>query len=204
MTVFYTGMRPVLKGRNSNDAVHPNKGVVGTYSNWSLFNTSHVLDGAPNNNHVPGEGRHPHGISMSRRYNGLETHSSQVEELRAAGGGVRITGMRYRPLENKAAGNNLAFISGYGHIDRETSYSLVDHYDDTNRQVQISDPGHVRRGVDAANTANSFGAFDPHIYKGVPTGQLDDAGSARPTGYDNSYGKNRVLEWRGVTSARIL
>jgi len=53
MTTYYVGLRDtVLKGRS--DTPNTYTGLLGKYSNWDLMYTSHVLDGAPDKNHVPG------------------------------------------------------------------------------------------------------------------------------------------------------
>lgn len=200
MAIFYTGPRPVIRGRNSNDAVHTWKGTVGTYSNWDIFNTSQALEGAPNEHHTPGSGNHPHGLKMTRMYRGLE--SSNTYPVRNAGGGTRIDGMRYRPLENKAAGNNRVFKTVYGHANRVTSYSLIDHYDDSNRQTYLDDAGHAQRYVDGTGAAATFGTFSGLIYKGITTRPLYDSGQAIPDTYE--YRNARVNEWQGVTSAKAL
>lgn len=203
MAIFYTGKRPVLKGRNSNDAFNVFKGTVGTYSHYFLFHSSHVFDGAPNRNVVPGRGNFPYGLQMSRWFNGDRT----IWPLDGAGDGVRLEGFRYRPLENKSAGNNLVFKDGFGHLDREIEgVSLFDHYDqDARGGSLLPDPGHERRGVDASGTANSFGAFDPWKFKGLDvTETLVDSGQTLPEGFDNEYGRNRINEWRGVPSSEAL
>jgi hypothetical protein len=203
MATFYQGTRPVLKGRTTADETNTFTGEAGVYSNWSIMNPSHVLDGAPDTAHTPGTGYHPHGLQMTRMFRGLDTQS-QVWEMATPGAGVRLEGFRYHPLENKAAGNNLAFRSGFGHADRVTDYSLLDQFDDTDRQRRLDDPGHAIRYVDAAGTANSFGYFNHYIYKGITTPPLQDTSQAVPDGYDNEYGHNRVMEWQGVTSAQAL
>lgn len=202
MAIFYVGPRPVLRGKNSGDAVHPITGAEGVYSNWDIHNTSHVLAGAPNNDHTPGTGYHPHGLTLTRRHRGLDT----LNPLDNSGGGARIDGMRYRPLENKAAGNALVFYSGYGHIPRVTGYSQWDAYDDSDRFVPLTSSavGHVKRAHGAAGTAATFGYFDHYIYKGVTDEPLEDTVQTVPTTYDNAYGRNRVNEWQGVTSAKAL
>lgn len=202
MSVFYVGPRPVLRGKNDNDAVNPYTGETGTYSNWDIFNTSHVLSGMPNTDVAPGSGDYPHGLTLSRRYRGLDT----LNPLDNSGGGARIDGMRFRPLENKAAGNALVFYSGYGHIRRVTDYSEWDPYDDSDRFVPLTSSavGHVKRAYGAAGTAANFGYFDHFIYKGVTTQPLEDTVQTVPTGYDHDYGRNRVNEWQGVTSAKAL
>ncbi len=201
MAVFYLGPRPVLRGRSSTGNVHPWKGTEEVYSNYSIYNSSQILDGAPNNDHTPGTGRHPHDLKMSRIFRGLE---NREQPLDAPGGGARIEGMRYRPLENKAAGNNKVFKSGFGHVDRVTSYSLVPPYSHSYKFQPLDVVGHAARDIDADGTANSFGRFGPHVNKGVTDEPLDRDGQTVPEGYDNEYGRNRVLEWQGIPSARAL
>lgn len=75
MTVFYTGYRFVLRGQKESNWVNTYTGKVGVYSNWSLMSNQHLLDGAPNTHHVPGTGRHPGDVFMSRRFLGLDTKS---------------------------------------------------------------------------------------------------------------------------------
>lgn len=207
MAVFYTGPRPVTKGRNSSDSVHTWKGVSGTYSNWSLFNTSHVLDGAPNNDVRPGAGSFPHGLMLSRYFEGLDSLSA-IREMATPG---HTDNLRFRPLENKAAGNALAFKSGYGHVDRVTSYSLIDQYDDTYRITHLDAPGHTERSWGSADsaptgTAATFGKFDIYVYKGVTDhGMLASTrGTTIPTDAQSDYGRNKINEWRGVTSSKAL
>lgn len=203
MATFYQGTRPVLKGRTTANEIHDFTGRAAVYSNWSLMNSDHPLDGAPDSDHTPGTGYHPHGLMLTRYYRGLISGGAN-ESMSDPGSGVRLEGFRYRPLENKAAGNNLAFKASYGHIPRETDYSQWDAYDDSERQRRLDDPGHIVRAHGAAGTANSFGYFDHFIYKGVTTPPLEDTSQTVPTDYDNEYGHNRVMEWQGVTSAKAL
>lgn len=210
MAVFYTGYRNVTKGRNSNDNVNPWNGRSENYSNYSIFNTSHVLEGMPNEDHVPGTGRHPHGLKLSRIYRGLEDRTQPLDD---PGMGPRQEGARYRPLENKAAGNNLVFKAGYGHdIDtpvRENGdiYSYSNYKHDGITQPYLSgDYGHTVRAIDTDGTANTFGRFNPNLTSDRHVGPqpMEDPGDTLPEGYDNEYGHNKVLEWRGVTSAKAL
>lgn len=205
MALFYQGKRPVLKGRTATGSVNPYKGV-GVYSNWAVYNTSHVLDGAPNTDVDPGTGSYPSDYAMSRYFRGTDTGSAVVE-LEDAGSGVRIDGMRYRPLENKAAGNNLVFKSVYGHAALTPTtrvYSFDDYIQGTYRPALITG-GHAVRGVDAAGTANSFGRFGPNTYQGVSDVILDNSTETYPTDANGgTYGRNKVNEWRGVTSSKAL
>ena len=207
MALFYQGKRPVLKGRKNSDSKNPYKGnVVGTYSNWSIYNSSHVLDGAPNSHVDPGTGDYPGDYALSRYFLGTDTKSAIVE-LRAVGGGVRIEGMRYRPLENKAAGNNKVFKSVYGHAGLTPAtrvYSFDDYIQGTYRPTLITG-GHAVRYVDASGTANSFGSFGPWTYKGVTTAALSETHQSYPTDPNGGdYGRNKINEWRGVTSTKAL
>src|SRR5712671_1831177 len=79
MATFYVGYKNVLKGR-SGEVVNTFTGKVGVYSNWDLMNPSHVLDGAPDNDHVPGEGRSPHGLTWSRWFRGLDTPGKELKD----------------------------------------------------------------------------------------------------------------------------
>ena len=69
MTTFYVGRRPVLKGRNSNEMVNSFKGTAGTYSFYPLF-AKGLLDGAPDNHHVPGTGERPGNRFLSQLFTG--------------------------------------------------------------------------------------------------------------------------------------
>lgn len=206
MATFYQGTRPVLKGRDADESIHPYKGV-GVYSNWALFNTSHVLDGAPDTDHTPGTGYHPHGLQLTRRFRGLETHGTSVEQLRSPGGGVRLgSHFRWHPNENKAAGNNLVFKAGFGHIVRTVDYSLNDYYDDTYRQRRLDDAGHAIRYTGDAGVVEGMGAYRPFVNQGVTAQPLSDTTQEYPEGsdYGTVYGRNRVGEWVGVPSGKAL
>lgn len=189
MATFYVGLRPVLRGRNSSEFINVFKGEAGTYSHYALFGPGLLTD-APDNDHVPGTGYAPGNLTLSRRFTG-EDEGSPMD---GAGNGVRISGMRFRPLENKAAGNALVFKSGYGR-DVDWGYFLFDGVD---ASEALADAGHARR---SSGGAASFGAFDPHAFKGVGDGALDGAGQEAA---DRVYGGERVNEWFGVTSAKAL
>lgn len=206
MAVFYQGARPVLKGRNASDNVNPYTGQVAVYSNYSIYNTSHVLDGAPNNDHVIGTGRHPHDLKMSRLFRGLENNEQPLKDP-GAGAALSWYYKLSTAITRQGEGTQDVFASGYGHADRVTSYSLWEPW--TYRGVTDAPLdgtyGHARRGVDAAGTANSFGTLGLFDYHGVTPEPLEDAGDAladKPTG--NEYGFQKVNEWKGVPSARVL
>lgn len=210
MATFYHGYRHVLRGRNGNDNVNPYNGRKEEYSNYSIFNPSQILDGAPNENHVPGTGRHPHGLHMSRIYRGLE---NGIQPIKNVGGGARLEGFRYRPLENKAAGNNLVFKSGYGHkvgtpVKGQEQYGHVDWiYDGVTKKPLSGTFGHKVREVDAPGTANSFGTFqtnNPAFYKVGPDPMEDPGNSQTFDQTDNSLAHQEVNEWKGVPSAKAI
>lgn len=199
MAIFYTGPRPVTKGRNSNDEVHPWKGTAATYSNYSIYNTSHVLDGAPNTDHVPGEGRHPHDLQMSK----WSSDGNATAPISNVGGGARLEGFRYRPLEYKGTDGQAVFQSDFGHEQgRVNGYSTYSNFEyDGVPTEPLADPGHTARSEGGAAT---FGAFAPYVNKGVTVTPLNDPGESIPTDYDHPYGKNKVAEWRGVPSSKAL
>lgn len=205
MATFYQGTRPVLKGRNSNDNYNPYKKKVGVYSNWSIYNTSHVLDGAPDHDHVPGTGYFPHGITLSRKFLGLDT----LSPMDGAGGGARLSYGRFRPLEFKGLPGALAFGPGFGHTERHNLYTYSHYsnaiFDGVPSADVMAHSGHIRRYINGTGTASSFGAFDPYVYKGTTPQALASAGRVEPeAGTEGVYGHEHVLVWTGVPSGRAL
>jgi hypothetical protein len=201
MALFYTGPRPVLKGRNSDNMVNPYKGTSGTYSHYPLYSASHVLDGAPTTNYTPGSGNYPNGLALSRAFAGLE---DAKQSLNGSGDGARVDGMRFRPLENRSATGAIVFGNTFGHQTRATDYSYNRRYEHTYRFQRVNNPGHTSR-TDVTGAPSSFGAFAPYGYKGVTESALLGADAVGiPSGYDNLYGKNKVNEWRGIPSSRAL
>lgn len=202
MAVFYVGPRPVLKGRNANNDIHPWKGKVAVYSNWSIFNKDHVLDGAPNTDHTIGTGYSPHGLKLSRLYRGLENAEQPIKN---AGGGTRLTGFRTNPWTHKGLAGNKVLTSSFGHIVRENDYNIFIWSND-HKIVPLKDAtlGHVSRSIGATGTANSFGAFNPWVFKGLVKAIPITFGQAVPAGNQTSYGHNRILEWTGVLGAKAI
>jgi hypothetical protein len=203
MAVFYVGHRPVLRGRSTTGNVHPYKGA-GVYSNWSIFNDSQILEGAPNEDHVPGTGRHPHDLQMSRRWRGLDTEAP----LDAPGLGPELEWHRnFKDLYAlKGEGAQDVFKSGYGHQDRETSYSLWEPWSFKGHgTAPLNDPGHGIRDFGDEGTANDFGRRNPWLYHGVNDTPLADAGDPiadKPTGLDHAFQEINV--WKGVPAAKAL
>lgn len=210
MATIYVGPRPVLKGRTASEFSFEEKthtlsgkvrSAVGVYSHYAFFGSG-VLDGAPDNNHVPGTGYHPSGIVLTRRFRGLDTKNP----LDNAGDGERVDGARYRPLEYKGIPGAAALnTSSLGHVVRVTDYSMYDNFTfDGVGVAPLAAVGHVRRSVGSVGAPDSFGSFDPYVRKGVGSDALAGASGVYPTDFDNEYGKNRVNEWRGVPSAQAL
>lgn len=204
MPVFYTGKRPVLRGRSADENVNPYTGKVGVYSNWSIFNPSHVLEGAPNNNHVPGSGRHPYNTQLTRRFLGLDTQTP----LDDPGLGAELTWHNkvVTQYDLKGQDGQDVFPDEFGHEDRKTSYSLREVFEHNGVTPEpLDDPGHTFRFFGDPGTANWFGARRPWENKGVTHKPLEDAGLTledKPQGLE--YGFPKQNEWKGVPSSKAL
>ena len=211
MTTFYVGKRPVLKGLNTGEMVNPyttmtgkEKGT-GTYSYYPLYSTSHILDGAPDNDHTPGTGRHPGDVFMSQLFNGSTLYIHPLSGT-FPDGKATYDGARFRPMEYKGLAGSVAFPSSFGHEERENEYKLRQYtFKGVTSSKTLTDSGHAPR-TEADGAPASFGYFRPEEFHGVASTKVFtvDFGQAVPEGYDNDYGRNRVQEWRGVPSARAL
>lgn len=203
MATQYVGKRPVLKGRSSN-SIHTWKKKAGTYSNWDIFNTSHVLDGAPDRDVKPGAGNYPHDITTSRWFRGLDRGTV----MDGAGSGARLAGHRFGPSTYKGLSGSAVFSPGYGHPGgRDTPYALQTtlKFRGVASARQLFNPGHLPRAPGTAGTANTFGTFAPLIYKGVSPQALAGAEGTRPAANAaNAYGHGHMAEWFGVPSAKAL
>jgi hypothetical protein len=111
--------------------------------------------------------------------------------------------MRYRPNEYKGTAGQGVFSGSWGHADRTTSYSAYSNYifDGLDSAKVLTGVGHAPRSSGGAAT---FGAFGPHVHKGLDLAMESGYGQAVPAGYANDYGRNRVNEHRGVTSSKAL
>lgn len=204
MATYYVGPRPVLKGRTSANMVHPYKNRVGVYSFWVNWSPDQVLDGAPDNHHVPGTGRHPGNVFLSQVFRGAMTYLHPLAGTFADGAGYE--GARFKPMEYKGLAGAKAFPAGFGHADRVSEYSYNNNiFDGVASAKVLTNVGHGRRS-EAQGAPATFGFFIPEAFQGVTSTQVFPAGygQAIPAGYDNEYGRNRVKEFRGVPSAKAL
>lgn len=210
MPTFYVGPRPVLKGRSEAEMVNPYTSMTGkakgtgTYSFYDLYSTSHVLDGAPDKHYVPGTGRHPGNLFLSQLFTGSTLY---VHPLAGTfpDGSATYSGARFRPLEFKGLSGASAFPAGYGHAaDRAIYYTLYNNYifDGVTSANIFANTGHGPR-TDAQGAPSSFGVFRPDEYKGLDSTKVFTAGYGQAYA-TNDYGREKVQEWFGVPSARVL
>jgi hypothetical protein len=200
MATAYIGVRPILKGRNAKDNINTGTGAVEVYSNWSLMNSSHVLDGFPDRNVALGTQTR---LSAPTMLEYMFSGKAWTYPMAGAGGGTRLSYHRTKPLEYKGLAGSAIFQSGYGHIDRVTSYSLDPPFEFSGlaSAEALKAPGHAVR-----YTAAYGGASNPLVWKGVASAKAmpGTVGKTLPVSYDYDYGFNRVNEWRGVPSAKAL
>jgi hypothetical protein len=197
MATAYVGVRPILAGVDVDSWVHYWKNKVGTYSNWSLQNTgSKVLTGFPDNERTLGtDGK----VRKARFLELIFTGKQPLSPMDGSGGGTRITGMRFRPLEYKGTLSGSVFPSGYGHALRTTAYSVYTNfvYDGLGSDI-LAGSGHAHRiGVSYG------GAFEPYFFHGVPS-TLAMPGTVGQANTTSVYGRAKVNEWKGVLSSKAL
>lgn len=207
MATFYVGRRPVLKGRTTAEMTNPYTSMTGkakgtgTYSYYPLYSTSHILDGAPDNDHVPGTGYHPGNVLLSQLFNGSTLYVHPLSGT-FPDGKATYDGARFRPLEYKGLSANAAFPAGFGHADRETDYSLYSNYffDGVTSAEIFVNFGHAPR---TTGMAASFELFRPDDVSRVPSAQVFTSGYGQEN-VTSDYGREKVQEWFGVPSAQAL
>lgn len=196
MTTYYVGPRPVLKGRSTAGMIGP-KGVAGTYSYYPNYSNSHALDGGPDNNHVPGSGRHPGNVLLSQLFNGTTLYISTTPLAGTfADGTATYGGVRFRPSEYKGLAQTRA-LNG-GHAKRVTDYSLYSNYifDGVASADASFNTGHAKR-------VTAYSVYNNYIFDGVASTKV------MPVGYGQAnvaseYGRNKVGQHNGVASAKAL
>jgi len=186
------GPRPVLKGRTTAGMVGP-KGVVGTYSYYPNYSTSSVLDGAPDNHHVPGSGRYPGNLFLSQIFTGSELYIHPLSGTFQNG-----IGQRFSPGLNRSVDSSKAFTVGFGHAKRVTDYSVYSNYifDGVASADATANAGHAKR-------TTAYSLYNNDIFDGVASAVV------MPSGYGQAnttseYGRNKVGEYNGVASAKAL
>jgi len=195
MATFYVGPRPVLKGRSSSGMVNPYKGTAGKYSFYPLFADSHVLDGAPDNNYVPGTGRHPGNVLLSQVFNGTSLYVHPLSGTLK--NGVGYDGARFKPHTYRGVLG--VFTSGYGHADRQTDYSLYSNYVFDGVTAADAFPS----GYGHANRTTDYSLYDNYTPDGVPSSTIFTSGYGQAN-TSSEYGRNKVGEHKGVPSSKAL
>jgi hypothetical protein len=170
-----------------------------------LYNTSHVLDGAPNEDHVPGTGYHPGDYYLSSVM--LGNFVDFKTPLTDPGDGAELEWYTLSSILLGRRGQDGQHAFGgadFGHEVRDSDYSHGYLIRAALYPQFLQDAGHELRDLDAEGTANTYGRHNPHINKGVTPVFGDELGHAIPDGYDNEYGHNKPNEWKGLPSSRAL
>lgn len=209
MATFYVGPRPVLKGQNTNSMVNPYTSMTGkakgkgTYSYYPLYSTSHILDGAPDNHHIPGTGYFPGDVFLSQIFKGSTLYIHPLSGT-FPDGSATYDGARFRPMEFKGLSGAKAFPTTFGHIERENDYKLRQYrFKGVASAEAFANTGHALGRTDAQGAPASFGYFIPEDYQGVASAKIF------PSGYGEAYtpsdyGRQQVQQWKGVPSAKAL
>jgi hypothetical protein len=196
MATYYVGPRPVIKGRDTVNMVNPYKGTAGTYSYYPLFATSHALDGAPDNNHVPGTGYHPSSLLLSQLFTGSTLYEATTPLAGTFADGVAYDGARFRPHEYKGLSGTKALDGG--HAKRNLYYGAYSNYifDGVTSAEAFAGMGHAKRSL-------YYGLYNNYIFDGVTSAEVmpDGYGQGNERG---DYGRAKVNEWAGVPSAQAL
>ena len=202
MATFYVGPRPVLKGRSTADMVNVFKGTAGTYSFYPLF-AKGLLDGAPDNHQVPGTGRHPGNVLLSQLFTGSTLYAGTTPLAGTFADGVGYEGARFKPFEFKGLVGATAFPSGFGHADRVSDYSYNNYiFDGVTSSNIFTGTGHGPR-TEAQGAPASFGVFRPNDVHGVASATVFTSGYGQAN-TESDYGRNKVLEYKGLDSAKAL
>ena len=202
MATFYVGPRPVLRGRDADDMVNVFKGTAGTYSFYPLF-AKGLLDGAPDNHHVPGTGRHPGNVLLSQLFTGSTLYVGTTPLAGTFADGSDYEGARFKPFEFKGLAGAAAFPSSFGHADRVSDYSYNNYIFDGVTSANIfASTGHAAR-TEAQGAPASFGVFRPNDVHGVTSAAVFTSGYGQAN-TESEYGRNKVLEYKGLDSAKAL
>lgn len=206
----YTGSRPILPGRTTRQ-INPVTGAVekSEYSNFELESDISALDGAPNKNHVPGEGYFPSDIAMERRFDGSDP-AGPMDPMDDAGEGPRQDPNYFHTNPDLFNGVPSADVTdNAGHLLRSTDYSVYSNYifdGVPSAETLEVNVGHVERDQDDPGVPTGGGATDPFEFQGVAASKvMANPGRVEPAAETPGvYGHEHVMEYRGVPSARVL
>lgn len=197
MASFYSGYRPILKGRDANLEFNTYTGKLGTYSNWDLMDPSHAFDGAPDKNHIPGSGPYGEGdLFLSKTFDGTFTQLYKSSLMHPHNLTQNDFYGRYITELFRGVYSSQVFKAGYGHVKSGgplAAYALFSNYTyyglSEDQALQTSTLGHIERYPNdfassqtlglfsqPTGTARTFGAFEPYIYKGVINHKSDPLG----------------------------
>jgi len=196
MATYYVGPRPVLKGRTTADMIGP-KGVVGTYSYYPLKGGSHVLDGGPDNHHVPGTGNRPSSLLLSQLFTGSTLYTATTPLAGTfADGTATYDGTRFRPFEYKGLSGVRALAGG--HAKRSLYYGNYSNYifDGVTSAEAFAGMGHAKR-------VTAYSLYNNYIFDGVTSAEVMKSGYGQAN-TTTEYGRNKVGEYKGVPSAKAL
>jgi hypothetical protein len=202
MATFYVGARPVLKGRDADDMINVFKGTAGTYSFYPFF-AKGLLDGAPDNHHVPGTGYHPGNVFLSQLFNGTTLYASTTPLAGTFADGAGYEGARFKPKEFKGLSASLALDGG--HAKRSLYYGVYSNFvfdGVTAAEVMPSGFGHGPR-TEAQGAPNSFGVYRPDEFNGVTSAVVFTSGYGQAN-TESDYGRSKVLEYKGLDSTKAL
>jgi hypothetical protein len=211
----YVGPRPVFPGQNYNDWVHNTTGEVGIYSNWSLQSSTHLLQGMPVRDHVPGEGYHPNDTLMTQIWSG-QFEYNPMEGSKFSPVGQSAPYMRFDQWQFQGVDSAEIFPSdepwGYDYVadPRHADRRLFTYSRFSNlwfRGVDSADStfeGHEIRYYGDPEAPAYFGRYQPWVNQGVTETPLKSPSRTVSDKQESPYGNQRTAEWFGVASAKAL
>lgn len=188
--MYYDGTRPVLKGRFSQNNVHPWTGEVGEYSNFSIFNIDNVLDGAPRVALAPRTPDDP--------FKALDDAGSRNEFHWAWWDDDELTDELQQPV----------FRAGFGHAIGESPYGSDEVYEwngfeyfGITPEPLSGDFGHGLSYYDSVTNPEGFdNLLNRQVYR-VGDDPLEDPGHTLD---DDPYQVRGTAVWQGVQSSNAL
>lgn len=188
MTVFYTGYRNILRGRDADNFVHTYKNTVGVYSNWSLMDTgAKVLAGMPNTEYSLGD------KSQASILEYIYSGGQHIAPAGNAGAGPRVTGARFEPFTYRGLAGAAVFAAAGHAANRGVSYEFYNifAFDGVPSADPLSGVGHAVR-----YSTSYGGASKPNENQGITPQALASSG--------HTSAAEKPLEWKGVPASRVL